>query len=150
VHLLHDPVSAAAPERLAIVPPQDSDPSSSSKAPPAPAHSAAGSTTRANLKTYTQTGNPKNQAASQYRTNHPSCPADALSRAVDIARRIAGNSALLGVKATLASARLALQEGDSAAIERLRPDVTALFGTADAAEGVQSFVELRQARFQGR
>jgi len=36
-------------------------------------------------------------------------PADALSRAVDIARRIAENSAPLGVKATLGSAHLALQ-----------------------------------------
>ncbi len=32
----------------------------------------------------------------------------------------------------------------------LRPEVTRLFGTADAAEGVQSFVERREARFQGR
>ena len=41
-------------------------------------------------------------------------------------------------------------EGDDAAIERLRPEMTALFGTADAAEGVQSFIERREARFQGR
>jgi hypothetical protein len=32
----------------------------------------------------------------------------------------------------------------------LRPEVMRLFGTADAAEGVQSFVERREARFQGR
>jgi hypothetical protein len=32
----------------------------------------------------------------------------------------------------------------------LRPDVTRLFATADAGEGVQSFVERRAAHFQGR
>jgi hypothetical protein len=40
-------------------------------------------------------------------------------------------------------------EGDGAAIDRLRPEVTRLFGTTDAAEGVQSFVERREARFGG-
>ena len=51
---------------------------------------------------------------------------------------------------SLASAHLARTNGDDAAIERLRPEVTRLFATADAAEGVQSFVERREARFQGR
>jgi hypothetical protein len=32
----------------------------------------------------------------------------------------------------------------------LRPEVTRLFGTADAAEGLQSFVERRAATFTGR
>ena len=50
----------------------------------------------------------------------------------------------------LASAHLARTDGDDAAIDRLRPEVTRLFGTADAAEGVQSFIDRRQARFQGR
>ena len=50
----------------------------------------------------------------------------------------------------LALAHVARTHGDDAAIDRLRPDVTRLFGTADAAEGVQSFVERREARFQGR
>ena len=54
------------------------------------------------------------------------------------------------VRATLASAHLAREQGDAAAIERLRPDVAALFATADAAEGVQSFIERRQAQFHGR
>lgn len=76
--------------------------------------------------------------------------AGALARAREIAATIAERTAPLGVRATLASAQLARAQGDDAAIARLRPDVTALFGTADAAEGVQSFVERRQARFQGR
>ncbi len=66
-----------------------------------------------------------------------------------IAHTIADRAAPLGVRAVLASAHLVRTEGDSAAIERLRPDMTQLFGTADAAEGVQSFIERREARFQG-
>jgi enoyl-CoA hydratase/carnithine racemase len=72
-----------------------------------------------------------------------------VARAREIAHTIADRAAPLGVKATLASAQLAREHGEQVAIDRLRPDVTALFGTADAAEGVQSFVERRQARFQG-
>jgi enoyl-CoA hydratase len=73
-----------------------------------------------------------------------------LTRARQIADTIATRAAPLGVRATLASAQLARDQGDAAAIERLRPDVAALFSSADAAEGVQSFIERRQARFQGR
>jgi enoyl-CoA hydratase len=76
--------------------------------------------------------------------------AAARARARAIAHTIADRAAPLGVKATLASAHLARAQGDDAAIERLRPEVTRLFGTADAAEGVQSFVERREARFEGR
>jgi enoyl-CoA hydratase len=76
--------------------------------------------------------------------------AAALARARDIAHTIADRAAPLGVQAALASAQLAGAEGDAAAIERLRPEVRRLFATADAAEGVQSFVERRPARFEGR
>jgi enoyl-CoA hydratase len=77
-------------------------------------------------------------------------PAAALARAREIAHTIADRAAPLGVRATLASAHLAREHGDAAAIERLRPAVAELFASEDAAEGVQSFIERRQARFQGR
>jgi enoyl-CoA hydratase/carnithine racemase len=76
--------------------------------------------------------------------------ATAAARAREIAHTIADRAAPLGVAAVLASAQLADSDGEAAAIERLRPEVMRLFGTADAAEGVQSFVERREARFQGR
>jgi enoyl-CoA hydratase/carnithine racemase len=76
--------------------------------------------------------------------------ADARSRALTIAHTIADGAAPLGVRATLASAHLARDEGDAAAIACLRPEVTKLFGTADAAEGVRSFIERRPAEFTGR
>ncbi|BAV43474.1 crotonase/enoyl-CoA hydratase family protein [Mycobacterium ulcerans] len=76
--------------------------------------------------------------------------ATALTRAREIAQTIADRAAPLGVRATLASVHLARREGEAAAIERLVPDIRALFTSADAAEGVQSFIERRQARFTGR
>jgi enoyl-CoA hydratase/carnithine racemase len=69
---------------------------------------------------------------------------------VQIAQTIARDAAPLGVRTALASAHRARLEGERAAIEQLVPDVQRLFGTADAAEGVQSFVERRRAVFAGR
>jgi enoyl-CoA hydratase len=76
--------------------------------------------------------------------------ATALSRAREIAHTIADRAAPLGVRATLASAQLARSDGDAAAIAQLRPEVRRLFASEDAAEGVRSFVERRDARFAGR
>jgi enoyl-CoA hydratase len=75
--------------------------------------------------------------------------AAAAAKAREIAHTIADRAAPLAVRATLASAQLARTEGDAAAIAALRPEVTRLFGTADAAEGVQSFIEGRPASFRG-
>ena len=77
-------------------------------------------------------------------------PDAALARAREIAHTIADHAAPLGVRATLASAHRARDEGDAVAIAQLRPEVTHLFGTEDAAEGVRSFVERRRAVFSGR
>ncbi|MEU4084841.1 crotonase/enoyl-CoA hydratase family protein [Streptomyces aureus] len=74
----------------------------------------------------------------------------AIARAAEIATLIAGKSAPLGVRTVFASAHLAHEHGESAAIERLRPDIARLFATADGAEGIQSFIERRDAVFTGR
>jgi enoyl-CoA hydratase/carnithine racemase len=76
-------------------------------------------------------------------------PDAARARAIEIAHVIADRAAPLGVQAALASAHLARAQGDAAAVDRLRPEVSRLFATADAAEGVQSFIERRAARFRG-
>ena len=88
--------------------------------------------------------------ASAWCRKSPTTGSAAFARAREIAQTIAGRAAPLAVQVTLTSAHLAREQGDAAAIERLRPDVAALFATADAAEGVQSFIERRQAQFQGR
>ncbi|MDV6010954.1 crotonase/enoyl-CoA hydratase family protein [Haloechinothrix sp. LS1_15] len=76
--------------------------------------------------------------------------AAALARATTIATTIAEKSAPLGVRTTLHSAHLAREHGENTAIERLRPDIAGLLATADGAEGIQSFIERRDAVFTGR
>lgn len=71
-----------------------------------------------------------------------------LNRAIEIAETIA-QQAPLGVYATMASAFNAIDnEEDEKAhlIQRLRP----ILASEDAAEGVQSFIERRQADFKGK
>lgn len=75
--------------------------------------------------------------------------AAAQARARELAHAIADRAAPLGVQATLASAQLARTEGDAAAIDARRPEVTRLLSTADAAEVLRSFVARRPARFAG-
>ena len=74
----------------------------------------------------------------------------ALERARTIARTIAEDAAPLGVRAIVASAHRARDEGDPAAFAQLIPDAIKLFTTADAAEGVMSFIERRAPRFTGK
>ena len=62
---------------------------------------------------------------------------------------IAEKSAPLGARTALHSAHMAREFGDEKAIERLRPDLSALMSTADGAEGLQSFIERRDAVFTG-
>jgi enoyl-CoA hydratase/carnithine racemase len=69
-----------------------------------------------------------------------------LARAIEIAERIAAQ-APLGVRATIASARRALTE--QAAIAELMPEILRLMKTADAREGMMSFVQRREAKFVG-
>lgn len=74
----------------------------------------------------------------------------ARERARALAIRIAEASAPLGVRTILESAHRSRHEGELAAFERLAPDVVRLFNSADGAEGMQSFLERRAARFTGR
>jgi enoyl-CoA hydratase/carnithine racemase len=75
-------------------------------------------------------------------------PGKQLDRAIELAQRVA-EQAPLGVRATLASARLAIDD-EAEAARRLRPDMAPLLASKDAREGIQSFLERRQARFTGR
>jgi len=71
-----------------------------------------------------------------------------LDRAIEIAERIA-SMAPLAVQATKASARRWLDEGVAACVAALGPTQAELIASADAAEGVASFVERRAASFTG-
>jgi len=70
-------------------------------------------------------------------------------RALEIAETIA-KQAPLGVRASLLSARRVQSEGEKLAIARLLPDMLPIMRSEDAAEGVKSFIERREARFTGR
>lgn len=74
----------------------------------------------------------------------------AVARATELAHVIAERSAPLGVRASLESAHRAREHGDEAAIEQLLPDIGRLLASADGAEGIQSFIERRDAVFTGR
>ncbi|QDG50528.1 crotonase/enoyl-CoA hydratase family protein [Persicimonas caeni] len=76
--------------------------------------------------------------------------ADALvDRAVELGDRVA-SQAPLGVQATLETARVAVEDGQQAAAETLLPKAAAIMQTEDAQEGLQSFLERREANFKGR
>jgi enoyl-CoA hydratase len=72
-----------------------------------------------------------------------------LDRAVAIAQKIAAQ-APLGMRATIASARKGLHDGQRAAAGALREQIVPLMQTQDAREGVQSFLERRAGRYIGR
>ena len=71
-----------------------------------------------------------------------------VERAVELAETIAAQ-APLGVRVTLASARLA-REDEAEAAQRLLPDLLPIMQSEDAREGLTSFLERRQGRFTGR
>lgn len=72
-----------------------------------------------------------------------------LLRALELAENIA-SQAPLAVQATLENARIAVQFGWPAAYSKIAATQARLYNTEDAKEGVQSFIEKRPARFQGK
>ena len=76
-------------------------------------------------------------------------PGQQVERALKIAQTIA-RQAPLGVRGTLRSARVALEMGPAAALAPMLADTRAIMTSEDAAEGLRSFVERREARFTGR
>jgi enoyl-CoA hydratase len=76
-------------------------------------------------------------------------PGEQYVKARDLAERIA-KVAPLGVQAVLKSARLARLDGERAAAEVLFKDLMPILKSDDAREGVQSFLERREANFKGR
>jgi len=76
-------------------------------------------------------------------------PGAHVERAVELAELIA-RQAPLGVQGTLDNARVAVTQGRDAAREHLAGLLPGIMSSDDAAEGLQSFVERREARFTGR
>jgi enoyl-CoA hydratase len=72
-----------------------------------------------------------------------------LARAIAIAELIA-KQAPLAVQATMENARVAVTHGWQAAQAKIIATQQRLYNTEDAKEGVQSFMEKREARFVGR
>ena len=76
-------------------------------------------------------------------------PGQQLARAAELAQVVSAQ-APLGVRATLKSARLAMAEGEEAAIRQFLHDLQEIMQGEDIKEGIQSFIERRQANFKGR
>jgi enoyl-CoA hydratase/carnithine racemase len=70
-------------------------------------------------------------------------------RAVEIARQIARN-APIGLRAMKEAALRYIQAGEAMAIAAIPAIHERVMATEDAQEGIRSFVERRQAHFQGR
>jgi enoyl-CoA hydratase len=72
-----------------------------------------------------------------------------IQRARELAQLIA-QQAPLGVQSTLANARVGRSQGPDVVREHLTSLLPGILGSQDAAEGLRSFTERRQARFTGR
>ena len=76
-------------------------------------------------------------------------PGGQRDRAIELARELL-QCAPLALQHTIANARLALDEGEPAAIDAIAAMSKAVMATADFQEGIASFVERRPAQFTGR
>lgn len=72
-----------------------------------------------------------------------------IERGIELAREICAN-APLGVRATKVAALKYLDQGESAAVAAIDDVKGAVFDSQDCQEGIQSFIERRQANFQGK
>lgn len=72
-----------------------------------------------------------------------------LARGLELAHRIAAQ-APLAVQAALASARLAVREGDAKAEAALQPELVRLAATDDVRIGMEAFLTRTEAEFTGR
>jgi len=70
-----------------------------------------------------------------------------LERALALAQTVARQSPV-GVRATLASARLACEAGEREAFARMLPDLQQALAQDDAIEGLSAFLERREPRFR--
>jgi enoyl-CoA hydratase len=105
----------------------------------------------ANAQRYLLTGEAWT-AAEAYRTGlvqEVVKPGEQLAAARDMAARIAA-AAPLGVQAILKSSRLAQTDGERVAATHVFDDMHEVMRSEDAREGVQSFLERRDAVFKGR
>ena len=75
-------------------------------------------------------------------------PGDPFDRALAIAETIA-KQAPLAVQATIVSVQESMEEGPEKAMQNLLPVARKLMQTEDAAEGLKSFLERREAVFKG-
>lgn len=76
-------------------------------------------------------------------------PGEQLETALALAQRVA-KAAPLGVQGSLRSSRLRMLEGEAAAVGPMFRGMADVMRTEDAAEGVRSFVERRDAVFRGK
>lgn len=76
-------------------------------------------------------------------------PGEEFDAALSIAEKIA-KAAPLGVRGSLASSRLAASAGQEEAKRRLFPELQPVMASEDVKEGIRSFLERREAVFQGR
>ncbi|TVP54827.1 MAG: enoyl-CoA hydratase, partial [Halomonadaceae bacterium] len=76
-------------------------------------------------------------------------PGEQLERALALAEKVA-NAAPMGVQGSLASSRLARDHGHEAAKARVFAELKPVMESEDVKEGIQSFLERREAQFKGR
>lgn len=105
----------------------------------------------ANAQRYLLTGDSWD-AAEAYRSGliqEVTAPGEQEAAGWRLAEKIAA-AAPLGVRAILESARLAQDQGEAAAAERIFDAMPGVMASEDAREGLQSFLERRDAVFKGR